>query len=589
MSRARPSGGPRSGLTALLHDFREFAGGRLWLALALMLSGAIAEGFGLLMIVPLASIAIGADQSLFLRYAGWAAALSPNQRFGASLALFVGAMAARSLLLFGRDLQTTRLQSEYEASLRLRSAATLARRGWGFASRIGQAGMQSLLLTDVPRVSNAVGFVQSFAVSATLLVVQLSITAFLSPVLTAVALLVLGLGAIASLGSMKQAVRRGQAISETAEESTSSGFRLHAGLKAALAQGTVGAFFAEYRASLSEATAQIVRSMRDFSATRQLAALASAAAAALLLFVGVRLLALPFPVLIASLVMFARMSAPAQALQQAAQQIAAYTPSFTAIEQRLGKLHSEPPRQAPNDRLEWNELRLEGVGFEHQSGMALREIQLSVNRGEWLAVAGASGSGKTTLIDLVAGLLPPEKGTVTLDGRLRVGEVLEHWRAGIAYIGQGGTVFNDSVLGNLLAEGAEADHVALWQALELVGLGERVRSLPGGLHQDVGDRGSHLSGGERQRLVIARALLRRPSLLILDEATSALDPAAEEQLMERLKALEPRPAALVVAHRDSTLAHCDSRVVIRNGRLIGPSGRAKAGPKPVSASSRPRP
>ena len=126
-------------------------------------------------------------------------------------------------------------------------------------------------------------------------------------------------------------------------------------------------------------------------------------------------------------------------------------------------------------------------------------------------------------------------------------------------------MFNDSVRGNLLAEGTKADTVSLWQVLDTVGLTERVRAFPGGLNQNVGDRGSQLSGGERQRLVIARALLRRPSLLILDEATAALDAGSETQLIGRVKAMAPRTAALVVAHRDSTLSHCDSVVTIQHG------------------------
>src|SRR4051794_20359464 len=125
MSRAQPSG-----TAALLRDYRRFAGPRLWFALLLMLLGAVAEGFGLLMIVPLASIAIGSSQPLFTHFASAAGAVTPDQRFAFALALFVAAMAARSLLLHFRDIETARLHAGYEASLRLRAAAALARRGW---------------------------------------------------------------------------------------------------------------------------------------------------------------------------------------------------------------------------------------------------------------------------------------------------------------------------------------------------------------------------------------------------------------------------------------------------------------------------
>jgi ATP-binding cassette subfamily C protein len=567
MSGGQPSGLAEHGFAALLRDYRKFAGPRLWSAFAIMLLGAIVEGFGLLMIVPLASIAIGTDQASFARFAGWAGAFSPNARFAVALALFVAAMAARSALLYVRDLQTAQLQAGYAASLRLRAAATLARRGWTFASRIGQAGMQSLLLNDVPRAALAVAYVQQFAIYAVMLAVQLSLTAILSPVLTALAIAILLAAALLSVGWMRRGVMSGMAISQTSAESASSGFRLHAGLKAALAQGTVRPFLDEYETTLAAATGQILTFTRDYSAARQLAALGAAIAAALLLFVGVRLLDLPFPVLIASLVLFARMSGPAQGLQQTAQQVAAYAPSFAAIEKQLGKLDLPSPPESSRKRLDWSELRLDDIRFEHQPGLGLGHASLAVKPGEWIAVTGASGAGKTTLVDLVSGLLSPEQGALTVDGQALDDKMLQRWRAGLAYVGQEGSVFNDSVRGNLLAEGAAADHAALWEVLELVDLADRVRAFPNGLGESVGDRGSALSGGERQRLVIARALLRRPSLLILDEATAALDADSEAALFQRLRALDPRPAAIVVAHRPSTLAHCDSVVSIQHGRL----------------------
>jgi ATP-binding cassette subfamily C protein len=562
MSRAEPSG-----VAALIKDYRDYAGGRLWAAFALMLLGALAEGFGILTIVPLVSIALGQGSGTIAQFGWLVDRIPPDQRFIAALALFVGAMAARSALLFARDIALAKLQAGYEASLRLRAAATLASRGWTFASGIGQAAMQSLLLNDVPRAGQAVGHLQHLAIAGVMLLVQLTLAAILSVQLTGVALMIMVAGSLLSVRWTRRGVQSGLALVRSAEDSTSSGFRLHSGLKAALAQGTVPQFLAEYGSSLDRTRQEVVRFGRDVSAARTLTFFGSAVAAALLLFVGVRVLALPFPVLVTSLVLFARMAGPAQMLQNSAQGLAAYGQSFAAVERRLGKLRPAAQQVQSPEPLEWTSLTLDEARFQHRPGLGVLSASLTVERGEWVGIGGASGAGKTTFIDLAAGLLTPQDGAVKADGEPLVGETLDRWRSGIAYVGQEGAVFDDSVRGNLLAEGAKADEAALWAALELAGLAERVRAFPGGLGERVGDRGSQLSGGERQRLAIARAMLRSPRLLILDEATAALDADSEAALIGRLRALQPRPAALIVAHRPTTLAHCDRVVAIRDGKV----------------------
>ena len=244
-------------------------------------------------------------------------------------------------------------------------------------------------------------------------------------------------------------------------------------------------------------------------------------------------------------------------------QAAAYAPSFAAIERRLGALDQVVSDRPLTQAVDWRTLALERIGYRHASGRGVSEISFELRRGKWLALIGPSGAGKTTLVDLVVGLLEPQSGSIRVDHRPLDAPALPAWQTALAYVGQDGAVFNDSIRGNLLAFEGIGD-AALWGVLETSGLAERVRAFSSGLDEPVGDRGSQLSGGERQRLVIARALLRRPSLLILDEATAALDAESEARLIEHLRAMEPRPAALVIAHRESTLAHCDSRLTIQH-------------------------
>jgi len=132
---------------------------------------------------------------------------------------------------------------------------------------------------------------------------------------------------------------------------------------------------------------------------------------------------------------------------------------------------------------------------------------------------------------------------------------------------QDGFLFHDSVRRNLNWGAIEADDDALWRALDFAGAGALVRALPDGLDTVVGERGSLLSGGERQRLAIARALLRRPRLLVLDEATNAIDATSEAALLGRLAALDPRPTIVMISHRAESMACCDQVITIDRGAI----------------------
>ena len=203
----------------------------------------------------------------------------------------------------------------------------------------------------------------------------------------------------------------------------------------------------------------------------------------------------------------------------------------------------------------------------------VRNLSITLEPRDLIAVGGSSGAGKTTFADLLAGLLEPQEGQITVgDQRLDVGTVAD-WRARLAYVTQDPLLFNDTVRTNLLWGGVEADEAAIARALELTGAGQVVKRMPLGLDSIVGENGALVSGGERQRLALSRALLRRPEVMILDEATSALDADSEAAVLAALAALEPRPLIVVISHRPQVLAACDRRLTFEAGRLIDDTRR----------------
>jgi ABC-type multidrug transport system fused ATPase/permease subunit len=214
-------------------------------------------------------------------------------------------------------------------------------------------------------------------------------------------------------------------------------------------------------------------------------------------------------------------------------------------------------------------LQCRDVSFAYTPGQpVLAGLTATVPAGRITAVMGANGAGKTTLIHLLLGLLAPEQGEVLVDGEPLTLADGGTWRARTALVSQDGVFFHAQLAETLRLGAPDAADPDLWQALDLVGLGETVRAWPDGLATSAGDRGLRLSGGQRQRLSLARAWLRRPDLLILDEATSALDMLGEGAIWTQLSADTPLRTTLVVTHRPAIARQADHVIVLADGRVV---------------------
>ncbi|MFZ5870356.1 MAG: ABC transporter ATP-binding protein [Actinomycetota bacterium] len=222
-------------------------------------------------------------------------------------------------------------------------------------------------------------------------------------------------------------------------------------------------------------------------------------------------------------------------------------------------------------------LELRGVGYAYagadgEEAAVLHDVTVDVPAGSTVAVVGPTGSGKSTLAGLLVRLVDPRDGAVLLDGvdlrRLRRGGVA----GAAALVPQSTFVFEDTVRGNItlgLDEDGSVTDEDVWAALRLAQGDGFVAALPRGLDTVVGERGASLSGGQRQRIALARALVRRPRLLVLDDATSAVDPRVEAAILAGLRESGLGTTVVVVAYRKATIALADEVVYVEHGRVKG--------------------
>ena len=229
----------------------------------------------------------------------------------------------------------------------------------------------------------------------------------------------------------------------------------------------------------------------------------------------------------------------------------------TALAEAGGELH--PP------------IRLEAVTYRYPGTpkAVLDRASMEVPARATVGLAGATGSGKSTIIDLIAGLLAPESGAITLNGVPLTTERASAWRRRIGYVPQTPYLLDDSFRRNI-AFGLPDERIsdeAVQRAARLANIHDFIVSLPDGYQTRAGERGVRLSGGQRQRLVIARALYRDPEVLVFDEATSALDPETEQAVMEAIGTLSHEKTLLIISHRPATLQGCDVVYEVADGRI----------------------
>lgn len=215
-------------------------------------------------------------------------------------------------------------------------------------------------------------------------------------------------------------------------------------------------------------------------------------------------------------------------------------------------------------------LEFKNVSFKYSSNAQdiISSLNLSINKGETVAIIGPSGAGKTTVIDLMLRLLRPQQGKILIDGSNTSDINIKSWHNNIGYVSQDIFLLNDTIENNIRFYNDHLSHKDIAEASRSANIYDFIETLPDKFQTFVGERGIQLSGGQRQRIVLARIMARKPQILVLDEATSALDNESEHKIQEAIKDLRGKLTILIVAHRLTTVMNTDKILVLKEGAIV---------------------
>lgn len=541
---------------------------QLFGVLVLMIAAALTEGLGILLLIPLladleGSSAIGGP------IAALGKAMLPAS-LELRLALFVLLIALRALLVQRLTAARGRMQLEFVDGLRRECHTAMAQAEWRWLASKRIADRNAALLTN--GATAGIGLDQAIGLLAAgvNLVVLLGVSLLLSWQATLVASLCGGL-ILLVLRRLRHAAFTGGVAIGAAQRAIYRQFELGlAGLrdvKMHAAEARLADEFDQTMAALRQA--KLSHQQRTALSAALIQPL-GAAALALIAYVGLRHAGLSLAALVPQLLVIARIFPAVERIQQGWAQVLHALPAYTELTglARDSRLNAEPVADTALAPALTRELALNAVSvaYADRAQPALDQASLKIPAGTTIALIGPSGAGKSTIADVIAGLIVPDHGALTIDGAVLQPGHRAAWRQRVAYVEQAPVFSHGTIRDNLVRGRRDASDAELTVALTSASA-DFVFGLPHGLETLVGDAALRLSGGERQRLALARGLLQQPQVLILDEATSALDQHNEAAVVAAVRSLRGTMTIVLISHRPAMLELADQIYRVDAGKL----------------------
>ncbi len=579
---AEAGSGSFAALIALVRTIAQIAPGRFALTIALIAMFSLTEGAGVAMLFPTLQLAgynlesqgkVG-HYAHVVGNAFTAAGLNPTLPL--MLSLYILVIAARSLIDRYRNVCDAQVHRRVEDVMRRRLYRAISEANWQFITRSRLSDFNHALTAEMDRITTAASFLTALAANLVMGVLYVGVALALSAPMT---LTIILLGALMTLALSRRTrglEELGAALSRQTSLIYAAASDHLQGLKTAKTYDAVTRDF-ELFSNVSRRIADTyIKVEREQATMSSWFELGSAMALGVVLLAALKLFAAPPAMILILILLFARLMPRFQSSHQYYRTIINALPSFAnvcAMERRC-RAAAEAPGSPGHKLSLTNQIRLNRVSFTYGAGVrpALSAVDLTIPAGRITAAVGPSGAGKSTIADIVMGLLEPTEGEVMVDDARLNSTARRGWRTQLGYVGPETALFNLSIRENLLWARPDATESELKEALKASSADDFTRALPDGLDTIVGDRGALFSQGECQRLAIARALLRRPALLVLDEATNNLDYHNEKRVLGAIAKLRPETTVLVITHRLSTIRWADLIYVVEDGRIVESGG-----------------
>ena len=546
------------------------------LAISLMVLLSLNEAVSLIILVPLLGL-VGLDvgQGSLGQIDGWVSAFFAYLGLQPTLVLilfiYVVVISVSALLTRYQTLQTSEIQYQFANHLRKRLYNSITNSNWLFFSRMKSSSLAHALTNEIDRISTGTGQFLTFIASIMILVVYIIFALDLAGLITGV---IFAVGIIILLVLRRRASKSrtsGEDITTTTRDIYYSIMQHLDGMKTIKSFGMQEENKKVFQGQSDQVASNYLQAIRSYADVKLLFDVGTVVVLVVMVFFLIEVMKLPTASLFLLIYLFVRMIPRFSTIQRAYQYFINMLPAFGNVmdleEQFLDNRESSTVK---NGLIEFEkEINFENVTFSYRDEDHFTlNLNLRIPAGKTIAIAGPSGAGKSTVADLVMGLISPDKGMLTVDGTPVSDQNLASWRNRIGYVSQETFLFNESIRFNLQLACPGASEDELNQALKLAAAHHFVSKLPEGLDTVIGDRGVRSSGGERQRLALARALLRKPFLLIMDEATSNLDSENEKKILKAIEDLHGEVTILMIAHRLSTIRNADYIYLVDNGQTF---------------------